>query len=96
MVLQSTTSHISRKTSANENAKIADHSQRVVKRKITTEQLCEQMTDMKHEHARIVNEQAQELRKPAGSDNVAKEQIREAMARVEAEVDVTVGTSGSK
>lgn len=49
------------------------------------------MTNVKCEHARIVNEQARELRELAGSNNVAKE-LMEAMARAKAEVDVMVET----
>jgi chromosome segregation ATPase len=73
------------------DAEIVDYSQRVVEREIAAEQLREQMTNMKREHARIVDEQARKLQDMAASDNTAREQM-EAMTKANAEADVALGT----
>lgn len=73
------------------DAEIADFSQRVVEREIAAEQLREEMTTMKREHARVVGEQVRELRDVAGRDDDARRRMEE-MVRVKAETDVALGT----
>ena len=73
------------------DSEIANYSQGIAERQTAVEQLREQMMNLRQEHARIVDDQVQEMQGVTDSEKIARGEI-ETMKKTKAEADLALDT----
>uniref|UniRef100_A0A8H7XXY7 Uncharacterized protein n=1 Tax=Psilocybe cubensis TaxID=181762 RepID=A0A8H7XXY7_PSICU len=77
------------------NEEISQYTQRVIERESELEHLREDMSSLKREHHRVVNEQTRALQDVSGQHNETRSQI-EGLIKAKAEADVEIKSSKDK